>query len=55
MSDQNKPNEDEFGFEIEKDSANGGAESEEGLSREEAANLLNNFNAIFDDDDQKDE
>jgi hypothetical protein len=53
MTDEKKRDaEEDFGFEIENDAdTQENAPEDEGLSREEAANLLKNFNAIFDEDD----
>lgn len=52
MSDEKRRDEDDFGFEIEnragKPEESGDAQ---GLSREDAADILKNFNAIFDDEE----
>lgn len=52
MSDERKRDEEELGFEIEDDSdTQAQNEDTEGLSREQAADLLKNFNSIFDNED----
>ncbi|WP_153305597.1 hypothetical protein [Oceanidesulfovibrio indonesiensis] len=52
MSDSVTRNGDDFGFEIENRTEKPeAAGDEEGLSREDTADILKNFNAIFDNEE----